>query len=195
MSETYQEKVKSFESLEKDHSLAERSEAPAQPAEQAGEKQQDKSELLAQARQELEHTPAANINPLERLKASEAAQQTAQPLNITRELKAITVQRELTHIRRKLSAPQRALSKLIHQPAIRAVSETAGKTVSRPSGLLGGSLVAFLGTTSYLYVAKHYGYKYNYLLFFILFFGGFVIGLILELLVHLATASHRRSHD
>lgn len=151
--------------------------------------------LAAEARQEISKAPEAKVSPLDRLKASEAGGQAAQPLNVNQELKAITVQRELTHIRRKLSAPQRTLSRIIHQPAMRVVSEVTGKTVSRPSGLLGGSLVAFLGTTSYLFFAKHYGYEYNYLIFLLLFAGGFILGLILELIVHWGTAAHRHSHD
>jgi hypothetical protein len=72
-------------------------------------------------------------------------------------------------------------------------SEAAGRTVSRPSGLLGGGLVAFLGTTGYLYLARHIGFTYNYLVFLLLLAGGFILGVSLELLVHLATGSRRDS--
>ena len=51
-----------------------------------------------------------------------------------------SLSRELQEIRRRLPASQRALSRLIHQPTVRLVSEAAGRSVSRPSGLLGGSL-------------------------------------------------------
>jgi hypothetical protein len=146
-------------------------------------------------------TEKARLNPLERLAAEEAAAQAesrsgaASGLNISHELESITVNRELQTLRRKLPRPQRALSRLIHQPAVRIISEIASKTVSRPSGLLGGSLVAFLGTTTYLYLAKHDGFTYNYLVFLALFVGGFVIGLGLELAVHLARPGHRHASD
>jgi hypothetical protein len=80
---------------------------------------------------------------------------------------------------------ERGLSKLIHQPAVRAVSEVGAKTVSRPSGLLGGGLLAFLGSSTYLFMTKYIGFRYNYLVFLLLFVGGFVLGLVLELLVRL----------
>ncbi len=149
----------------------------------------------AHARHEIAQTAEKASAPLERLQAAETADKPTQPLNVNQELKAITLNRELRNIRRKLPAPQRALSSLIHQPVIRAVSEAAGKTISRPSGLLGGGLVAFLGTSGYLYLTKSNGFDYNYLVFLALFVGGFVIGLGLELLVHLATHSHRHSND
>jgi hypothetical protein len=134
------------------------------------------------------------LNPLQRLEAEAKATQESQTkpgLNISDELANITVRREIKLLQRRLPKPQRVLSRLIHQPIIRTTSEIAGQTVSRPSGLLGGSLVAFLGTTGYLYLAKHDGFTYNYLVFLILFVGGFIIGLGLELAVHLASAGRR----
>jgi hypothetical protein len=77
---------------------------------------------------------------------------------------------------------------------VQAVSEAVGKTVSRPSGLLGGGLVAFLGSGSYLYLAKHIGFQYNYFVSTVLFIIGFGIGLGLELAVWFATKSRRESN-
>jgi hypothetical protein len=150
--------------------------------------QHEQHELLRQARQELhKQTPDTNPNPLERLEAAEAATQPAAPQTINRELKAITLRRELQHIRRKLPTGDRVLSRIVHQPAIRVVSEAAGKTISRPSGLLGGGLVAFLGTGSYYWLARHMGYRYNSTVSFLLFFGGFALGVGIELAVHLSS--------
>jgi len=157
----------------------------------------EKVKNLEQARTTVEKTldsQATEANPLEQLAAREQAAQPITPREVNRELKKITLRRELQQVRRKLSAPERAFSRLIHQPVISAVSETTGKTVSRPSGLLGGGLVAFLGTIAYLYLAHHTGFRYNYLVFLFLLVGGFIIGLILEYTVYLATRS-RRPHD
>lgn len=132
-------------------------------------------------------------NPLKRLEAAQEASETPPPRHVNRELRGITLQRELTQLRRKLPAPARQLSKVVHQPAVKAVSEAAATTVSRPSGLLGGGLVAFIGTSAYLYLAKHLGFAYNYLLFAVLFAAGFMIGLALELAVHVTIA--RRQAD
>ncbi len=162
-------------------------------AQPLGPGEPDPRQKLVEARQRAAETANAN-NPLEALKAAEKAAQPATPTHVTRELKKIALNRELKQVQRKLPAPQRVLSRLVHQPAVRAVSEAASKTVSRPSGLLGGGVVAFLGSSGYLYLAKHIGFAYNYLVFLLLFVGGFVVGLGLELVVWLALA-HRRSED
>jgi len=134
-------------------------------------------------------------NPLDKLKEAENTPQKDTPRFVNRELKKVTLRRELQHIRRKLPASQRALSRVIHQPAIRVVSEGVGKTASRPSGLLGGGIVALLGTSSYLYLAKHIGFKYNYGVFLALFVAGFALGIALEFLVYLATSSRRKAES
>lgn len=100
---------------------------------------------------------------------------------VSRELKREALQRTLTRVRKQLSAPSRTFSKVIHQPAVNAVSQVTGQTVARPSGLLGGSICAFLGSSIFLWMAKHYGFNYNYLLFFLLFIVGFAVGMVLEL--------------
>lgn len=151
---------------------------------------QEQHEHLLEARQEASQEAKSDNKALEELKSAETTAPVA-PQQINRELRKITLRRELQHIRRKLPASQRALSRVIHQPTVRVVSEAAGKTVSRPSGMLGGGLVALIGTSAYLYLAKHEGFTYNYFVFLTLFVGGFIIGLGLELLVHLATASRR----
>lgn len=158
--------------------------------------EQDPLQAQAEARADIAETAQEAAPVIEELKtASEQAAPAAQPQQINRELKNITLKRELNQIQRKLPAPQRALSKIVHQPVIRAVSEASSKTIGRPSGLLGGGIVALLGTSGYLYLARHLGFEYNSFVFVALFTGGFIIGLFLELLVHMATAGHRKSID
>ncbi len=155
----------------------------------------DPREALEKARASVAETNRAEKtqpNPLEKLRAAETAAQPMAPRQINRELKRLTLQRELLQIRRKLSLPQRTLSKVIHQPVVRLLSETADHTVSRPSGLLGGGLLAFAGTSFYLYLARHNGFRYNYLVFLLLLVAGFILGLLLELLVHLVMNPRRR---
>ncbi len=152
----------------------------------------DPHHLAAEARQDIAETTSSQRSVLEHLEAAEAEPQASTPASISRELKRTTLNRELKAIRRKLPARERALSRLVHQPVVRVVSETAGKTISRPSGLLGGGLVAFLGSSGYLYLAKHLGFSYNYFVFLVLFAGGFVVGLVLELLVYMAVRPRQR---
>jgi hypothetical protein len=176
---------------------AERLLPTAEKAEPLRKGEKDPAKALTEARTKIQETTRAEsqLNPLEQLEASEKAAAPAKPLHVNRELKRITLKRELSDIRRKLNAPQRTLSKVIHQPAVSAISEPLGKTVSRPSGLLGGGLVAFLGTSGYLLLAKHSGMRYSYFIFLALFAAGFIVGLMLELLVYAATSSRRHAND
>jgi TPR repeat protein len=157
--------------------------------------EQDPAKKLAEARTGIEASVGheKQPDPLERLQEAEKAAAQASPGHVNRELKALTMQRELAAIRRKLPVPDRVLSKVIHHPTVRVVSEAAAQTVTRPSGLLGGGLVAFIGTTSYLYLAKHIGFTYQNSVFLLLFVAGFAFGLLLELAVHLATRGHRQA--
>lgn len=100
-------------------------------------------------------------------------------------LKATAYIRTLTKIQHKLPKPARTFSKLVHNPALEKISNVSAQTIARPSGLLGGSIVAFLGSTTLLYLSKYYGYRYNYTVFFVCFIGGFLIGAMLELLLWL----------
>lgn len=108
-----------------------------------------------------------------------------QPLYVNHELKSLALNRTLSRVRRHLSAPNRLLSKVIHQPAVQSISEATAKTVARPTGLLTGSFVALVGSSLALYLARHYGFSYNYLLIFVLFAGGYIIGFIIDLAVWL----------
>ena len=67
------------------------------------------------------------------------------PQYIDRAMKALSLKNELNQIRQRLPTSQRLLSKAIHQPVIRRTSDISAKTITRPYGLLGGGLLAFLG--------------------------------------------------
>jgi hypothetical protein len=138
-------------------------------------------ETLEHAKHEVERL----ANSKEDTKVEDGNKRNEQPLYVNHELKSIALQRTLVRVRRHLSGPNRLLSKVIHQPAVQAVSEAGAKTIARPSGLLLGSFTALLGSSFVLYLAKHYGFRYNYLLVFVLFVGGFVVGLALEFVIWL----------
>lgn len=92
----------------------------------------------------------------------------------------------------KLPKASRKFSKVIHNEMVNAVSEVGAKTVARPSGLLGGSIVAFFGSVIFLYYARHYGFRYNYLVMFMLFIGGFLVGALIELIIWVLYSRRRR---
>jgi hypothetical protein len=102
------------------------------------------------------------------------------PVLIRKDIKEIQFNRAMTRVRKKLSVPSRAFSRVIHVSAIDKSSEFIGKTVARPSGLLAGSVIAFVGTSILLWVTRYNGYEYNYLLVILLFVGGLIIGTAAE---------------
>lgn len=110
------------------------------------------------------------------------------PVLVNRELKNISYQRTLKRTQAKLSAPSRAFSKIVHQPVIDSASELAGKTIARPSGVLAGGITAFIGSSIFLWAARHYGYEYNFFLLALLFAGGFLLGLTIELVIRLTSS-------
>lgn len=119
--------------------------------------------------------------------ADTAAEQTTQSFGISKELKADTYKHTLKRIRSHLKTPEKAFSKIIHQPVIERTSNGLSKTVARPSAFLGGSFFALLGSAVLLYMSRHYGFTYNYAAIFAVFAVGFAVGLILELLYKLLT--------
>ena len=160
-----------------------------------GEENHEKSKQIETAREAIEDTSSENQNNnvLERLDEMEETEDTLpdERSSIDHDLKDIVRNRELDNIQRKETYSQKTLSRIIHKPAIRIISEAASKTVSRPSGLLGGGLVALVGTSGYYFLTRRIGLKYNYTIFFILFVGGFVLGIMLELIAYIASAARR----
>lgn len=102
------------------------------------------------------------------------------PVLINKQLKDAAFTRSITRARKKLSVPSRTFSKFIHQPVVDRASEAVGKTIARPSSLLGGSFFALIGTSALLWITRRYGYEYNYLVVILLFVTGFVVGISLE---------------
>ncbi len=102
------------------------------------------------------------------------------PLLVNKQLKDIAFSRTLTRIRKKLSVQSRIFSKVIHNPVVDKPSEIIGKTIIRPASMLSGAVFAFIGTSTLLWVTRHYGYRYNYLVAILLFIIGALIGVITE---------------
>jgi tetrahydromethanopterin S-methyltransferase subunit G len=87
----------------------------------------------------------------------------------------------MDNIRHRLSGNQKKFSKFVHNRSIENVSEVAGKTIIRPSGILAGSVVTLLGSIYYLYLTHNNNYEYNFYTATLLFLVGFALGLILEI--------------
>ena len=104
---------------------------PPEKAEPLRAGETDPVKALLEARTTVAETARSETtaNPLEALRAAEKASQPATPRQVNRELKQITLRRELQQIRRQLPVPQRLLSKAIHQPVVRVASEAAERGV------------------------------------------------------------------
>lgn len=98
-------------------------------------------------------------------------------------MKENSYKEELSKVQDNLKGPSRVFSKFIHNKSIEQISEVGAKTIARPSGLLGGSIVTFIGSLAVFWMAKYNGFHYNYSVMIILFVGGFIIGSIMELIV------------
>lgn len=109
---------------------------------------------------------------------------------IDRTVKRKAYKKELKKVQSQLPAAQRSFSKIIHNKTVENISEVGAKTVARPSGILGGSLVALLGSTGVLLMSRHYGFEYNFFVFIALLIGGYFVGLILEMLLRLLFKKH-----
>lgn len=150
-------------------------------AEQARKALEKHAETDRQAlKQEAQkHTKEAKDYQLDK-HASETQDDSAL-LGVHQSVKDHTYKRELTKIQNRLPKNSKRFSKVIHNKTIESISNAGAKTVARPSGLLGGSIVAFLGSLILYYMARHYGFRYNYLAMFMLFVAGFAAGAIIEL--------------
>ncbi|MDO8265348.1 MAG: hypothetical protein Q7T41_00220 [Candidatus Saccharibacteria bacterium] len=113
---------------------------------------------------------------------SETADVKQHPVLINKQLKDMAYSRSMTRVRKHLSLPSRLFSKAIHSKVLDKPSEVIGNTVARPSGMLGGALLATVGTSVLLWVTKHYGYSYNYLAVIMLFVLGMTFGIVTELI-------------
>jgi len=98
-------------------------------------------------------------------------------------LKSAAYDQTLRRIQQKLPKTAQAFSKIAHNKTVDAASDIGANTIARPSGILGGSLCALLGSLILLYYSRHYGFRYNYGFFVVLFVGGFLVGLLAELAI------------
>jgi hypothetical protein len=103
---------------------------------------------------------------------------------ITKHMKAELYEDTLVRVRKHLTYTQQRFSKFIHQPTIEAVSEISAKSIARPSGLLGGSLVALIGSLTIVIIARHIGFVVPNSIIIILFLIGFGVGIIIEFIMH-----------
>jgi translation elongation factor EF-G len=174
-----------------EHELQKSQEKQRKVHETAAEKAKEAPADLEQIRAQAEHE-AISADQMRQETHKGSTNQENEPTFINYELKEIAYQRILKRARRHLPAYSRAMSKVIHQPAVDTVSEVVGKTIGRPSGIIGGGLLALTGTSIYYYLAKHYGYNYNPFVFLLLLVVGFVLGWSVEVVYKLLKTASKK---
>lgn len=105
---------------------------------------------------------------------------------VTKKIKSERYNFTLDHLRKHLSPTNQIFSKLIHKPVVETVSEIGSKTIARPSGILGGGLLALSGGLFIFVIAKKIGFSMPASLFILLFLIGFLIGVLIEFLLKVA---------
>lgn len=161
-------------------------EAPKHKAEKKSEPQAeaftDKS--VEEIKHKIEKEAKSSVSTSTKIEKSEEKQPVNQTL-INKELKAAALNRTLARLHRQLPWFSKGFSKFTHQPVINNVSQIGEKTIARPYPILSGGIFALIGSSLVLYMAKHYGFRYNALLFVVLFVGGYLLGAILELVIRI----------
>lgn len=87
---------------------------------------------------------------------------------------------QMHHVRQNMSKPEKAFSTFIHQPLVEKTSEVAGKTIARPSGIVGAASLAFIGLLSIYGIAKFAGFELTGSEMPLLLLIGFGLGIFLE---------------
>lgn len=159
-------------------------EAPEVTVEKPAAAEYGEREKTAKIEQAQSAVKAAESAATEKPQSPQLPATDDRPLFIDNAIKSLRLRQNLAKVQNRLKPGERTFSKVVHQPLVRMVSDSAANTVSRPSGLLGGGITAFLGSLLYLYLAHHIGFRYNYTLFLAFFVGGFIVGVLIELLIH-----------
>lgn len=156
--------------------------APGQGGEQPAQTEAEGLEQMARAardavemhHQNYEETP----NSTPEIKTAEAQYPD------TKQIKNTAYSKLIATARQQLKPSEQILSKVIHQPLIEKISDISANTVARPSGIIGGSSGALIGSLIVLFNAKRYGFYYNFLIFVYLLAAGFLAGLLVELVLN-----------
>lgn len=140
-----------------------------------------------EALESIRHTIEEQATSIETIIVDDQTSQAAHITRyITKHIKDSRYQETLQAVRHHLTPTQKVFSRFIHQPTIETASEIGSKTIARPSGLLGGSLLSLLGSLTIVIIARRVGFSVPNSMFAILFIIGFGLGIVIELLLHRA---------
>lgn len=106
------------------------------------------------------------------------------PASYTKKEKTQVYKKEIKTVQAQLPRASRTFSKVIHNAAVEKVSDAAGKTVFRPSALVGGAVVGLAAGITVYIVARFYGYYMPSWLLPILLVLGALLGVAAELILN-----------
>ena len=117
-------------------------------------------------------------------KASETvgkkAERTSQP-SVSVSDKKQSYNQTMNRVRSKMNPASRAFSSFIHAPVVEQTTEVVGKTVARPSGIMGGGIAAVIGLGIVFFFARRNGFALSGSEFILLLLAGFVVGILFEI--------------
>lgn len=151
-------------------------------AEKAAEKAKGS---LEKARSETEQAISRAEKAIEKHEKApkKGEKKSRRPAFVSADDKKLTYKNTVKQIQKRMSAPSRAFSKVIHNPVIDKASEVSGKTLARPSGVLGGGIAVVLGLSVSYYSARNAGFELSGSEFIWLLIVGFVLGIIIEWII------------
>lgn len=112
---------------------------------------------------------------------SKPQSETRQPLPVhTKQDKEHSFNTIMHHARNQMTKPEQTFSKIIHTPIVEKTSEVVGKTIARPSGIVGAATAAAMGLLSIYSIAKFAGFQLSGSEMPLLLALGFATGLFCE---------------
>lgn len=165
------------ETAEKPHDFERAPEVQDQKIEQAPESRKEVEKNIEKARTEAEHEAVSGreVNRGEHKKDDE-------PAPITHHTREESYKHTMKNIRGDMSAPARAFSKVIHNPAVERVSEVVGSTVARPDAILSGSVMACICVLGLYLLARYNGFALSGFETIAAFVVGWALGIVFDLL-------------
>lgn len=139
---------------------------------------QKQSELLESARR----TASEEANEIKAEKSNSDNQKQNEKLQITKLDKMYSYKLTMSKVQSSLPNSGRRFSKLIHNPVMEKASESLEKTIARPSGILGGGLLATIGLLAMVIFAKRNGFELSGSELIVLLVVGWFLGLMIELI-------------
>jgi hypothetical protein len=155
--------------------------SPERTQEALAETVERQQERIETARKDIEQTESHTDRESVRAQ-HDSAEQT---VRITSHDKRHAYRSTLSRVQSQLSPAKKRISKAIHNPVVERVSETAEKTVARPSGILGGGIVATIGLAVMNYYANRNGFRLSGSELIIFVGLGYISGVAIEYLIRL----------